>query len=71
MQKHLGIYNLSVAIMLQNIMDSIIPPVLNILQTEGNHDCTYVRWMEENCHDKLFFPCQNVFYKPCWYTVES
>lgn len=40
MEKHLGISNLSVQIMLQNIMNSVIPPVLNILLTEGNHECT-------------------------------
>lgn len=48
---------------MQNIVNSVIPSVLNILLTEGNHDCIFVRWMEENYHDKLFLRCQNVFFK--------
>lgn len=33
-----GLFSLSVKAMLQNIMNSAILPVLNILLTEGNHD---------------------------------
>lgn len=65
MEKHLGIFNLSFQIMLQNIMNSVIPPVFNILLSKGNHDCTYLKWMLENYHDKLFFCCQNVFFNRC------